>query len=105
MKTLDVAAALVGAVALLLLCAWFGAPAEGAADSRPCVTASEWSRVDVGMTRAEVRSVLDGDGHLGESVGVRWYRVCGKAPRHVRAFVWYRDQGRTMDGGLWIETR
>lgn len=78
-------------------------PADGAADSRPCVTSSEWDRVDVGMSRHDVRAVLDGDGNRGPSVGVRWYRICGKAPRRIRAIVWYRDGGRTMDGGFWVE--
>lgn len=96
----------LGVCLVLLLCAWFDIPiippAYGAADVRPCLTSSEWARVDVGMSRSDVRAVLDGDGNPGPSTGVRWYRVCGKAPGHVRAVVWYRDRGRTMDGGVWI---
>lgn len=99
----DLVAALLGVVALLLLCAWFGEPAHSAADGRRCVTASEWARVDVGMMRGQVREVLDGDGQLGPSVGVREYPVCGK--RSWRAVVWYREGGRVMAGGVWVEVR
>lgn len=101
-----VAAVAVGVLALVLVCAWFSEPAEGAASScetTPAVTVSEWSRVDIGMTRAKVRAVLDGDGTLGPSVGVRVYPVCGK--RSWRAVVWYREGGHVMDGGFWLEVR
>lgn len=105
------AGALVSLAVVVAIYVWLGyAIAGGVAHGavacpRAYVTGAEWDRVQPGMTRAEVREVLGGDGRLGPSVGVREYRVCGEGRRNVRAIVWYEQHGRIMAGGLWLEVR
>lgn len=52
--------------------------AHSAPDTRQCVTAGEFGRLQIGMSRKDVYTHLDGDGKRGESANLREWRICDK---------------------------
>lgn len=101
------AAVLLALVLFLVVFIWstLSEPADAA---NPCegtqqVTSHEWDVIQPGMSRSDVRRVLDGDGRLGPDKNVREYKVCGRGLKKLKAIIWYRDGGRVLDGGFWIQ--
>jgi hypothetical protein len=96
--TLVALAVLVAAYAFVFW-AVTGGVAHGAEDHRARVTHSEWARVQTGMTKHEVRAILDGPGHYS-APGVYWYPTQDKSPRHRRAVVVFRHG--VLSTGVWV---
>lgn len=52
--------------------------AHSVPNQEPCATPSEWKRLEIGMSRAQVYHLLDGRGSKGESSKLRQWNICGK---------------------------
>lgn len=102
------AAVLVALLVFLSVFIWSTLKEPAHAATSPCertheVTNHEWDQLHDGLTRAQVRKILDGDGKKGESQGVREYPVCNRPD--TTAVIWYRNGGRILDGGFWLTVK
>lgn len=67
-------------------------PGSNKDDRTHAVTVGEWYSLKAGMTRTEVRELLDGPGHVADTQKhTEWYRFAGTSPKFFRVIVSYHN--------------